>query len=77
MDYDDGGMVGVHTLDFIRAGVLKKILPKYEALNDKLIEGLITTTDLVTGKNMAAEVNEAITKNLVNPQELRRRGEAR
>ena len=77
MDYDDGGMVGVHTLDFIRAGVLKKILPKYEALDDKLIEGLITTTDLVTGKNMAAEVNEAITKNLVNPQEIRRRGEAR
>jgi hypothetical protein len=76
-DYNDGGTVGVHTLDFIRAGVLKKILPKYEALNDELIEGLITTTDLVTGKNMAAEVNEAITRNLVNPQEIRRRGEAR
>lgn len=76
-DYDDGGTVGVHTLDFIRAGVLKKILPKYEALNDELIKGLITTTDLVTGKNMSAEVNEAITRNLVNPQEIRRKGEAR
>ena len=25
MDFDDGGTVGVHTLDFIRAGILKKI----------------------------------------------------
>ena len=56
---------------------MKKILPKYEALNDELIEGLITTTDLVTGKNMAAEVNEALTRNLVNPQEIRRAGEAK
>ena len=76
MDYD-GGKVGVHTLDFIRAAVLKKILPKYEALNDELIEGLITTTNLVTGKNMGAEVNEALTRNLVNPQEIRRAGDAK
>ena len=77
MDYDDGGTVGVHTLDFIRAGVLKKILPKYEALNDELVEGLITTTNKVTGRNMAAEVNEALERNLVNPQEIRRAGEAK
>ena len=77
MDYDDGGTVGVHTLDFIRAAVLKKILPKYEALNDELIEGLIVTTDKVTGRNMAAEVNEALERNLVNPQEIRRAGEAK
>jgi len=77
MDYDDGGTVGVHTLDFIRAAVLKKILPKYELLNDELIEGLITTTNKVTGRNMAAEVNEALERNLVNPQEIRRAGDAR
>ena len=77
MDYDDGGTVGVHTLDFIRAAVLKKILPKYEALNDELVEGLIVTTDIVTGRDMASEVNEAITRNLVNPQEIRRKGEAK
>ena len=73
----DGGKVGVNTLDFIRAAVLKKILPKYEALNDELIEGLITTTNKVTGRDMAAEVNEALTRNLVNPQEIRRAGEAK
>jgi hypothetical protein len=76
MDFD-GGKVGVNTLDFIRAAVLKKILPKYEALNDKLIEGLITTTNKVTGRDMAAEVNEALQRNLVNPQEIRRAGEAK
>ena len=73
----DGGKVGVNTLDFIRAAVLKKILPKYEALNDELIEGLITTTNKVTGRDMAAEVNEALERNLVNPQEIRRAGEAK
>jgi len=77
MNYDDGGTVGVHTLDFIRAAVLKKILPKYETLNDELVEGLITTTDKVTGRNMSAEVNEALERNLVNPQEIRRAGDAR
>ena len=76
MDYD-GGQVGVHTLDFIRAAVLKKILPKYETLNDELIEGLITVTNMATGRDMAAEVNEALTRNLVNPQEIRRAGEAK
>tara|TARA_B100001287_G_scaffold153193_1_gene128922 strand:- start:189 stop:2261 length:2073 start_codon:yes stop_codon:yes gene_type:complete len=76
-DYDDGGTVGVNTLDFIRAAVLKKIIPKYETLNDELIEGLITTTDMVTGRNMTAEVDEALKRNLVNPQEIRRKGEAK
>ena len=76
MDFD-GGKVGVNTLDFIRAAVLKKILPKYEALNDELIEGLITITNKVTGRDMAAEVNEALERNLVNPQEIRRAGEAK
>ena len=76
MDFD-GGKVGVNTLDFIRAAVLKKILPKYETLNDELIEGLITTTNKVTGRDMAAEVNEALERNLVNPQEIRRAGEAK
>ena len=77
MDYDDGGTVGVNTLDFIRAAVLKKILPKYEALNDELVKGLIVTTDKVTGRSMAAEVNEALERNLVTPQEIRRAGEAK
>ena len=77
MDYDDGGTVGVHTLDFIRAAVLKKILPKYEALNDELIEGLITTTNQVTGRNMGAEVSEALKRNLVNPQQIRQAGDAK
>ena len=76
MDFD-GGQVGVNTLDFIRAAVLKKILPKYEALNDDLVEGLITVTNKATGRDMAAEVNEALTRNLVNPQEIRRAGDAR
>ena len=76
MDFD-GGKVGVHTLDFIRAGVLKKILPKYEALTDELVEGLITVTNKATGRDMAAEVNEALTRNLINPQEIRRAGDAR
>ena len=76
MDYD-GGKVGVHTLDFIRAAVLKTILPKYETLNDELVEGLITVTNKATGRDMAAEVNEALTRNLVNPQEIRRAGDAR
>ena len=77
MDYDDGGTVGVHTLDFIRAAVLKKILPKYEVLNDELIEGLITTTNKVTGRNMGAEVSEALERNLVNPQQIRQAGDAK
>ena len=77
MDFDDGGTVGVHTLDFIRAGILKKILPKYEALNDELIEGLITTTNKVTGRDMGAEVNEALERNLVNPQQIRQAGDAK
>ena len=76
MDFD-GGKVGVHTLDFIRAGVLKKILPKYETLTDELVEGLITVTNKATGRDMAAEVNEALTRNLINPQEIRRAGDAR
>jgi len=76
-DYDDGGTVGVNTLDFIRAAVLKKIIPKYEALNDELIEGLITTTDMVTGRSMTAEVDEALKRNLINPLEIRRKGEAK
>ena len=76
-NYDEGGTVGVNTLDFIRAAVLKKIIPKYEALNDELIEGLITTTDMVTGRSMTAEVDEALKRNLINPQEIRRKGEAK
>jgi len=75
-DYE-GAQIGVNTLDFIRAAVLKKIIPKYEALDDTLIEGLITTTNMVTGRDMVSEVNEALTKNLVNPQEIRRKGEAK
>ena len=75
-DYD-GAKIGVNTLDFIRAAVLKKIIPKFEALDDTLIEGLITTTNMVTGRDMVSEVNEALTRNLVNPQEIRRKGEAK
>tara|TARA_R100000773_G_C4217428_1_gene115951 strand:- start:34 stop:2274 length:2241 start_codon:yes stop_codon:yes gene_type:complete len=75
-DYD-GGTVGPHTLDFIRAIVLKeKVMPFFD-LGDEFLEGFINTANKVTKADMVSDINVYLERNLLKPLQINVAGEAK
>ena len=71
------GTISPRILDVIRNRVLRdRVLPYFEEEGlQEIMEALTLTSDKISGRDMVADEDELLTRNLLKKQEIRRKGE--
>jgi len=71
------GIISPRVLDVIRNRVLRdRVMPYFEEEGlQEVMEALTLTSDKISGRDMVADEDELLTRNLLKKQEIRRKGE--